>query len=154
MGTASRGNAGEAAVLTAFVRQGYDVYTPFGGGHAFDLAVHLNGARFLRVQCKVAWSRGGCLVFNTRSTDHGRGPQSYRGLADVFGVSFCEVVYVVPIDAVAESEGRLRLDPTRNNQRKGIRYAREFEIARWSRAALAELVGACPASPGLVAEFA
>src|SRR5689334_13151475 len=102
MGTASRGNAAEAAVLGAFAIRGYDVFTPFGGGQPFDLAVHLGGPRFLRVQCKAAWPRGGCLVFNTRSTDHGRGPQSYRGWADAFGVHFAESVYVVPIDAVAE----------------------------------------------------
>ena len=141
-------------MLGAFVERGYDVYTPFGGGQAVDLAVHLSGSRFLRVQCKAAWSRGGCLEFNTRSTDHGRGPQSYRGLADVFGVHFREAVYVVPIDAVANSKGRLRLDPPRNNQRKGIRRAPEFEIGQWSDVALTGLVEEPSASCGLATEFA
>jgi hypothetical protein len=142
METARRGNAAEAAVLQAFVRRGYDGFTPFGGGHSFDLAVHLGGPDFLRVQCKAAWRRGGCLLFNTRSTDHGRGPQSYRGLADVFGVSFAEAVYVVPIDGVAEFEGRLRIDPPLNNQRKGVRMATEFEIGGWSTADFAALTAA------------
>ncbi len=140
MGTVNRGNAAEAAVLGAFVEYGYDVLTPFGGGQAFDLAVHLGGPRFLRVQCKAAWRRGGCLVFNVRSTDHGRGPQPYLGLAEVFGVHFAEMVYVVPIGAVAESKGHLRLDPPLNNQRKGIRMATEYEIGSWSKRALTELV--------------
>lgn len=129
-------------MLSSFVARGFDVFTPFGGGQPFDLAVHLGGTRFLRVQCKAAWPLGGCVVFNTRSTDHGKGPQSYRGLADVFGVYFAETqsVFVVPIGAVAEFEGRLRLDPPRNNQRKRIRLAREFEIDRWSREALERLM--------------
>lgn len=140
MGTASRGNAAEAAVLGAFVEHGYDVLTPFGGGQAFDLVVHMGGPRFLRVQCKAAWRRGGCLVFNARATDHGHGRQSYEGLAEVFGVHFGEMVYVVPVSAVTALVGRLRLDPPMNNQWKGIRLATEYEIGAWSDRALTELV--------------
>lgn len=127
--------------MRAFVELGLDVFLPFGGGHACDLIVHLGDRCFLRVQCKCAWPLGGCIVFNTRSTDHGRGPQTYRGLADVFGVYFppAQSVYLVPIDAVAEFEGRLRLDPPLNNQRKGIRFASDFEIDRWSPEALREI---------------
>ena len=79
-----------------------------------------------------------------RSTDHGRGPRSYRGLADVFGVYFPpgRSVYLVPINAVAECEGRLRLSPTRNNQKRGIRFAADFEIDRWSARDLEEAASA------------
>jgi hypothetical protein len=113
MPTATRGNAGEAAVLEALVSRDFEVLVPFG-----------------------------CLVFNPRATDHGRGPQSYRGLADIFGVYFPPVrsVYLLPLDAVAQSKGRLRLVSTQNNQRCGIRFATDFEIDRWSRAGLEELV--------------
>lgn len=81
-------------------------------------------------------------MFNCRSTDHGRGPQSYAGLADIFGVYFPpnRSVYLVPIDGVANFEGRLRLEPTRNNQRRRVRMAAEFGIDRWSLGALRELV--------------
>lgn len=74
------------------------------------------------------------MLFNSRSTDHGRGPQSYRGRADIFAVCFPpgEQVYLVPIDGVAEFEGRLRLEPTRNNQSKGIRFAAQYELERWT----------------------
>jgi PD-(D/E)XK endonuclease len=120
------------------------VLIPFGEGHPYDLAVWLGGPTFARVQCKTAWPVGGCLVFNCRSTDHGPGPQSYVGLADVFGVYFPprRSVYLVPIDGVANCEGRLRLEPTRNNQRRGIRFASEFEIDRWSLDLLREIAGA------------
>jgi PD-(D/E)XK endonuclease len=94
----------------------------------------LGKREFLRVQCKTAWPRQGCILFNSRSTDHGRGPQSYVGLADIFGVYFPpnQAVYLVPIDAVAQFEGRLRLEPTLNNQRRKIRQAMDFEIDRWT----------------------
>lgn len=85
---------------------------------------------------------GGCLVFNCRSTDHGRGSQPYHGLADIFGVYFPPLrsVYLVPIDGVADFEGRLRLETPRNNQRRGIRFAAGFEVERWSPQRLQQVV--------------
>jgi hypothetical protein len=138
---ATSGNATEAVVLSALVQRGFHVLVPFGDGHPYDLVLHLTGAEFLRIQCKTAWSKGGCLVFNCRSTDHGRGPQSYAGLADIFGVFFPpkQSVYLVPIDGVANFEGRLRLDPTRNNQRRRVRMATDFEIDRWTPEMLRKL---------------
>ncbi len=79
MGTATRGNAAEAAVLAAFVHRGYDVLIPFGDGQPYNLAVEL-GTSMLRVQCKRAWPSKGCLLFNSRSTDHGQGRRSYEGV--------------------------------------------------------------------------
>jgi hypothetical protein len=36
----------------------------------------------------------------------------------------------------------LRLEPTRNNQKRGIRFATEFEIGAWTEDRLAGLVAA------------
>jgi len=62
--------------------------------------------------------------------------------ADIFGVYFPPdgSVYLVPIQAVARFEGRLRLTPTRNNQRRRVREAADFEIDRWSAESLREVV--------------
>jgi hypothetical protein len=147
-----RGNLGESAVLNAFVKRGFDVLVPFGDGQPFDLVVHLEDDRFLRVQCKTGWSGRGTVLFNSLSTDHGNGPRSYRGLADVFGVHYPsrDVVYLVPVALLTGSEGRLRLEPPRNNQRRRIRFAVDYEIDPWSRAALLEvLAGTRSTSPSL-----
>jgi len=129
-------------VLAALVARGFDVSIPFGGGQPYDLIVDLGGTSLLRVQCKMGWAGGGCVRFNARSTDHGHGPRSYRGLADIFGVYFppSRSIFLVPIVAVAEFEGRLRLEPTRNNQRRGIRFAADYATDRWSRDDLRRLV--------------
>jgi PD-(D/E)XK endonuclease len=144
MGSASRGNAAEAAVLHALVKRGLDVFVPFGSGHPFDLAVYVPDTGFLRVQCKRGWALRGCIVFNAYSTDHGSGPRGYAGLADLFGIYFppSEEVFLTPIDAVAATEGRLRFEPPRNNQRKRIRMAAEFEISAWTDERLASLAAA------------
>jgi PD-(D/E)XK endonuclease len=144
-----RGNEAEAMVLSAFVRRGFEVLLPFGGGHPYDLVVDLKGQDFLRVQCKRAWPlKGGCLSFNAQTTDHGQGRRSYLGLADIFGVYFppTEIVYLVPLDAVSGVRGWLRLEPTRNNQQKGVRFAADYEIDRWSIERLLEAKGQAEAA--------
>lgn len=148
MGSASRGNVAEAAVLHALVKRGLDVFVPFGSGHPFDLVVYVPEAGFLRVQCKRGWPLKGCVVFNAYSTDHGSGPRGYAGLADLFGVYFppSDQVFLAPIEAVAATEGRLRLEPPRNNQRKGIRLASDFEIDAWSDERFASLTAAIRAA--------
>lgn len=135
-------------VLGAFIERDFHVLVPFGGGHPYDLVVQVGDATFLRVQCKTAWLLGGCMVFKCQTTDHGRGQQSYLQSADIFGVYFPprKAVYLVPINAVARTEGRLRLMPARNNQKRRVRLAADFEIDRWTPEALRDLIGS-PDSP-------
>jgi hypothetical protein len=121
-------------ILAALVSRGFDVSVPFGGGQPYDLVVDLGEPGFLRVQCKMGWDANGCIAFNCRTTDHGRGHQSYLGLADIFGIYFplSNGIYLVPVAAMPGFKGRLRLGPTRNNQRKGVRFAADYVIDRWT----------------------
>jgi PD-(D/E)XK endonuclease len=137
--TLAKGNTAEAVILSAFVERGFNVLVPFGEGQPYDLVVHLPAGEFLRVQCKTAREAPGCVVFNSRMTDHGRGRLTYRGLADVFGVyaPFNFAIYLVPVVEITGFEGRLRLQPTRNNQRLRVRYAQDFILDRWTADALA-----------------
>ena len=99
--TSIKGNVAEAKVLTAFAERGYHVLVPFGDGQPYDLVVHLaSEGVMLRVQCKNARHVGQCVIFNSRSTDLGRGPQPYTGAADIFGV------YFPPTDAVCSTSRR------------------------------------------------
>lgn len=135
MESVTRGNAAEGAILAAFVQRGYGVLVPFGGGQPYE----------------NAWSSGGCLVFNARGTDHGNGCRSYRGLADVFGVYFPRTngVYLVPISEIASAKGYLRVEPPRNNQKQGVRFASDFAIDKWTRADLRRLAAECRTTPEL-----
>ena len=137
METLAVGNTAEAAVLHALVERGFQVLVPFGDGQPYDLVVHVSGTRFLRVQCKSARDRNGCVVFNSWATDHGQGARSYRGLADLFGVFLPtnRAVYIVPVDEVPVSVVYLRHSPSKNNQRIGIRLAAEYEIDAWAERA-------------------
>lgn len=131
--TATKGNVAEAMVLTDFVDLGFEVSVPFGSGQPYDLVVDL-GDVFMRVQCKTAWLDKRCVEFNSKSTDHGRGCQSYLGVADAFGVYFppSKSVFLVPVVDIPGRRGRLRLEPARNNQRKRVRIAADYALQRWS----------------------
>src|SRR5688572_13215314 len=140
MDTIARGNAAEAAVLHAFIEAGIHVLVPFGGGLSFDLAAALPDGTLLRVQVKSGRIRRGCVEFNTRSTDHGRGALTYRGRADVIAVEVPELnrIFIVPVDDCPVSRGYLRLDPTRNNQKRGIRIATDYSFEAWAEALWAD----------------
>ncbi len=149
MTTALKGNTTEARVLGAVVERDFAVLIPFGEGHPYDLVVDLGPTGFVRVQCKTARGHMGCMLFNSRSTDRGNGQGTYLGLADTFGV-FCPptgAVYLVPVDDVPTSVVHLRLEPARNNQRRGVRFAVDYEIDRWTGDRISEL--ARPREPTL-----
>jgi hypothetical protein len=57
--------------------------------------------------------------------------KGYKDKADFFGVYSPEVgkVYLLPVEDVPSgSKARLRLDATKNNQQKMVKWARDYEI--------------------------
>ena len=130
--TTHSGDSTEAAVLKALVAHGHRVLLPFSAWSPYDLLIDAT-TTFVRVQCKTGREGGGCVLFISCSTDHGRGRQDYRGRADVLAV-FCptlDQVYVVPVEECATRVTRLRLQPTRNGQRRRVRSAEHYEVACW-----------------------
>ncbi len=129
--TLYKGNSSEAIVLTAYVRAGFVVSLPFGGGAAYDLIVD-NGERLVKVQVKTGKLDAGCVVYNARRH---RGSKytafsCYReGEVDVFVVC-CpanQQLYAVPANQSLNMEGRLRIVETQNFQEKRVRWARDYE---------------------------
>jgi hypothetical protein len=66
---------------------------------------------------------------------------SYTGIAELFGVYWParDEIYLVPVNDVPKSRGWLRLEPTRNNQQKGVRMAADYEFSTWTTQRLLEL---------------
>ena len=137
------------AVIAAFQLAGYGVYLPLGENTRCDLVVEQD-SKLTRVQCKTGRLRNGVVSFAVCSTyGHHRNPlatrRTYHGEIDVFGV-YCldtSTVYVVPIqDAPGGSRASLRINPPRNNQRRRIRLAADYELARVAIAGLRAPSGA------------
>ena len=131
------GDRSAFAVIGALQRLGYGIYMPFGENTRCDLIVEADG-RLVRVQCKTGRLRRGAIEFNLCSTyGHHRNPQTYartyHGQVDYFAVYCIDTagVYLVPIGELpGKRRASLRIDPPRNQQRHGIRFAARYEIAR------------------------
>ena len=131
--THDKGNTAEGTVMAAVLRSGKSVLVPFGGSQRYDLVIE-DGNRFLTVQCKTGRLRDGYVVFNACSSHYHRGHESrdYRGEVDLFGV-YCPdngAVYMVPVMDASTRKCRLRVEPAKNRQSKGVRLASKYEIAR------------------------
>lgn len=139
-----RGDIAEAAVLSALTAAGLLVLTPFGRFGPYDLVADAGPGRFIRIQVKSGRVRNGCVEFNCRGTDHGNGPGSYAGRADVFAVHVHATgeQYIVPVVEGTASKMYLRLTPTANNQRVNVRFARDYRLADWVRRFVDEAPGA------------
>jgi PD-(D/E)XK endonuclease len=116
---------------------GYVVLVPFGENVRYDLVID-DGTQLARVQCKTGRLRAGAVRFAVCSTyghhmNPGHARRDYRGQVDYFAVYCPETtgVYLVPIDDLhVRSHGALRVEPSRNGQRRRIRYAADYEVAR------------------------
>ena len=128
------------AMVLARLLETYEVILlPFGENQRYDLVIEDKDG-FIRVQCKTGrLQKTGAIKFNTCSSTyhHPNAPtrygnsQDYRGEADLFGV-YCpenDSVYMVPVDSVGTRSAFLRIAETQNNQRKGVRWARDYLIA-------------------------
>jgi hypothetical protein len=125
------------AVMTVLYEVGYELYTPFGENTRADL-IAVRHDRVLRVQIKTGRLRNGVVQFACCST-YGHHPapalvrRSYQGEVDAFAV-YCrgtERVYLIPIEDIPNTTGVwLRVEPTKNNQREGVRWAADYEIGR------------------------
>lgn len=128
----AKGKTSEAIILAALVQMGRHVLIPWGE-QRYDLVLD-EGDRFVRSQCKTGVLRSGYVVFKTCVMDVRRpnGDGGYHGQIDAFAV-YCpqnRQIYLVPIDDLAcLTSGTLRIDPPRNGQTRGIRWARDYLLA-------------------------
>lgn len=134
--TAKKGQITESMVLARLVQLGYQCLMPWRHDHRYDIAIDDDG-KLVRIQCKTArlLKEQGCIAFNTNITYARVGGKphivkGYKGQADYFGVYSPDTgkVYLIPVDIENTRQVILRLTPTRNNQEKGVRWAKDYEI--------------------------
>jgi hypothetical protein len=133
--TNSIGDISEAAIIARFLQLGYVVLTPYGGNQRYDLVIEDADGQFWRVQCKTAWIDEGNTVikFNTANrnvTGKNRQTRHYRGQCDYFAVynATLNKVYLIAVDQVGAGGVSLRLAPSKNNQDKYMRRAKDYEL--------------------------
>ena len=127
------GSTTEAIILSAYLRCGFYVSIPFTHLAAYDLIVD-TGKELLKVQAKTAWVSQGCVLYHGRRRVGG-GHTTRRaynnGEIDYFAV-YCpqtNSLFAVPAEGHGKA-GMLRIEPTKNNQKKMIRWAKDYS---WER---------------------
>lgn len=129
------GEISEAAIIVRFLQLSYIVLTPYGGNQRYDLVIEDADGKFWRVQCKTARleDNGTVVAFHTSSNNvalKNKRKQHYRGQCDYFA-AYCEdlnKVYLVPVDQVGVTKANLRLVPSKNNQERNVRWAKDYEL--------------------------
>ena len=134
LNTLKVGEISEACFLVALLKAGYNVLKPVSNTLRYDLVIEFNG-KFKRVQCKTGRLRNGVITYNAASTilkgeNQKTETRGYIGDADLFGV-YCPgngKSYLIPIEEVGTSSGSLRVEPSKNSQKKFIRIASNYEV--------------------------
>ena len=138
--TDQKGSIAELAITREALALGVDVYRPCFSGGRYDLILGLD-AKLLRIQCK--WATVKNDVVSIRCYSSRRGPDGFVNRAyssdeiDALA-AFCPKLdrcFLVPI---ARIDGRptvqLRVAPARNNQRRLVNRAEDFDFAATLRA--------------------
>jgi PD-(D/E)XK endonuclease len=131
-----KGAAAEAAITSAVIQLGLTVLRPLCEGRRYDLIVDLE-PRLLRVQCKLARRRGGALLLPLQTSRHTPGGYVFTSYSaaeiDAVAVYSSELnrSFLLPIGEVAGKRGiHLRLEPAKNRQAKGVRWAEDYSLER------------------------
>ncbi len=134
MDTKAKGNFSTLRVLIALTKVGGLVSIPWGDAGRYDL-IWDNKGKLLRVQVKTGRFRRGVVTFNAysayqyyrKSNPIRRG---YKGDIDYFGI-YCpetDKCYLVSVNDVPDRFPTLRVVPTKNNQSRKVRWAKDYEI--------------------------
>jgi hypothetical protein len=134
--TKVKGDLAELKVAADLVAKGYRVAIPFGEDCDYDLIVERDG-QLERVQVKYSTPKRGVLAVKCQSHSLTNGkvrrtkqytPANVDWIAVYDPVaSRCYYVPSAELGATGRRELDLRLSPTRNSQRIGIHYARDYE---------------------------
>lgn len=128
--TKTKGDLAEIAVMKEFARRGWRLLIPWGEDQPYDLVME-NRGEFKRVQVKHVTMTRGVIRVKCRSTNNWS-DRKYTSDEVDWIAAYCpdtDKVYIVPS---AEFEGRteisLRINHSKNNQKSGIHWAKDYEM--------------------------
>lgn len=129
------GNISELRVIARLLELDNSVSVPYGDNNRYDLLVEANRKTFKRVQVKTARRpprfpdiiKFSCASVNSVTQEK----RSYTNQEiDCFMVYWPEKdkVYEIPVDMAPTNEMTLRIDMPKNNNKKLINWARDYEL--------------------------
>ena len=129
--TKDKGDITELACLLELKKHGANVSIPYGENVPYDIVADING-RLYRIQCKSSTYEEGAITFSCKTVHYNtktRSIESYTGKIDFFMTYYDSKCYLVPIeDCSNTSSKRLRIAESKNNQKKNVSYAKDYEL--------------------------
>lgn len=128
--TGAKGDIGVARITADLIEKQFNVLLPVDSTSPFDLVAHKN-EKFIQVQAKYRESKNGFIEARTRRMSISRSKISIRSSKaeiDVLAI-FCPTTQKCYYVHMAQIKGNcliLRIDPTKNNQKAGVRKAKNF----------------------------
>jgi len=120
---------GELRFAAEFIRNGWNVFLPYGDDSPIDLLTQKSG-EYKRIQIKATRSKNGVLFGRLKSSNNWQVKKYSKNEIDFFGIYDAENKkgYLLPIESVeGMTEITLRINKTKNNQQKNVRDANDFE---------------------------
>lgn len=124
-----KGNIGEAATILRLAQLGYNVFKEIGDLSKIDVIAEKDGS-LLRIQCKCVKPKKGMVQLSLKKS--GPGYQYTYKSTDVDYFALCNVetseVAFIPSSIVNENDSNvnLRLEPSKNNQVKNVRFFADY----------------------------
>lgn len=134
MSTKQTGDISESKFLARCIELGYSVLIPFGDRNRYDFVISKDGKNFDRIQVKTGMYKNGVLRAKLYSTYYRLDKQLMRAYTsdeiDYFAICSSDLnkVYLVPIKEAPKKELSLRIEDTKNRQKKHIRWAKNYEF--------------------------
>ncbi|MDD3087201.1 MAG: group I intron-associated PD-(D/E)XK endonuclease [Candidatus Omnitrophica bacterium] len=132
--TKQKGDIAEAYVTYLLRDKGFKVLIPWGEDNRYDIVTEKNGI-FKRVQVKYATPQNGTLEVRIRSCNNYSVTRYSPKDVDIIAVYAANInkVYFLPLSEIRnKSLVKLRLEPSRNNQKKfvilGTKYESRFDL--------------------------
>jgi phage-related protein len=138
----ARGELTEAIVLAKLIEYGDSVSLPFGDNKRYDMVID-DGRQLHRIQVKTARDGRGArsIEFNTVSTHPISGRRTkYHGQIEAF-IAYhpgLREFYWVPVEECSSTKCTLRVFPSKNNQKRGVRITGSYRLQPAPTTSLAE----------------
>lgn len=125
-----KGEITEQQVAIEFLKLGYLVSKPLVQSSKYDFIVDINHCLY-KVQVKTSSLKEDSYLEFCTSTSH-TNSQGTKNLSysnedvDFFATMYNGQCYLIPFELCGKRAQRLRLVPTKNNQTKGVIFAKDF----------------------------
>ena len=123
----TKGSIAELIMAAKVMSLGWNIYFPYGENSRCDFVAAKDG-KFIRVQVKSSKPKRGALTVQCRSCNNWSMKSYTSKDIDCMAIydSINQNAYFMPVSKINKTAVNLRLEPSKNNQRKRIQYAHDF----------------------------